>query len=47
MNEYIKVVAMYAKIDEDVEIRITRGGKRQVSVKKKHNWSLHTQQDVV
>lgn len=36
MNDYIKVVAAYAKIEEDVETRITRGGKKTVTIQKKH-----------
>jgi len=36
MNVYIKVVAAYANIEEDVETRITRGGKKEISVQKKH-----------
>jgi site-specific recombinase XerD len=36
MNDYIKVVAAYAKIEEDIETRITKGGKKVITVQKKH-----------
>ncbi|MCK5068068.1 MAG: tyrosine-type recombinase/integrase [Bacteroidales bacterium] len=35
MNDYIKVVAMLSKIQEPVEVRITKGGVREVSKKRK------------
>jgi len=35
MNDYIKVVAMLSKIQDPVEVRITKGGVREVSKKRK------------
>jgi site-specific recombinase XerD len=35
MNDYIKVVAMLSKIQDPVEVRITKGGIRKVSKKRK------------
>ncbi len=36
MNEYIKVVAMRANINDHVETRITKGGIREINTSEKH-----------
>ncbi len=37
MNDYIKVAAMRADINDDIEVRITRGGKKEIRTEKKHD----------